>query len=548
MNPYKEVERLASSVAGRDIRGSFPPEGKGDYAFPLGFLLAREFGKKPEEAAREAAEKLRHPLLAEVKVEGGYVNVFFDRDEFLKSVWEEAVDPNYGRGEGGKAFVIDYSSPNIAKPMHVGHLRSTILGEAVKRILSWRGHRAIGLNYLGDIGTQFGALIVAFKRWVDEERLRKDPIKELLRIYVKFHEEAERDPSLEEEARKEFEKLERGDPENVALWKRFRELSLEGFERIYRRLGVSFDVVVGESDFVEEARKVSRELLEKGMAKIWEEGDKKGAIVADLEGEGLNHPVLLKSDGTTIYLSRDLASLLWRVREFNPDVLLYVVAIEQNLHFRQLFTVAKKLGVDRELVHLAFGMVHVEGMRLSTRRGQVVFLEDILDTAVNHVREEMMKRGTYSAEDAERVGVSSVVFWMLKAEPKKDVTFRWKDVTSFTGESGPYVQYAYVRAKNILRKAGEANTSPLTPEGEEWEIVKKVALFPLVLEEVEKKYTPHLLARYLLDLSSAFHHFYDHNRVLGDPREPLRLWIVKAVKNVLEIGQELLAMKPPERM
>ncbi|NPA86647.1 MAG: arginine--tRNA ligase [Candidatus Diapherotrites archaeon] len=547
MNPYRELEAYVEKLVGFPVKGSIPPEEKGDYAFPVGFRLAKEWKVSPEEAARRVAEKVDHPLVERVNVEGGYLNVFFNRRAFLERIWEDALSPHYGSASQEKTYVIDYSSPNIAKPMHVGHLRSTIIGESLKRILRYLGNRAIGLNYLGDIGTQFGALIVAYRRWVDEKRLQEDPIKELLRIYVKFHEEAEKDPSLEEEARREFEKLEKGDPENVALWKKFRELSLKGFERIYRRLGVEFDVIVGESDFVEDAKRIARELLEKGIAVVWEEGEKKGAIVADLEAEGLNHPVLLKSDGTTIYLSRDLASLLWRIREFDPDALLYVVAIEQNLHFRQLFTIAHKMGIDRELVHVSFGMVHVEGMRLSTRRGQVLFLEDILDTAVAHAAEEMKKRGSYSPEDAENIGVSSVIFWMLKTEPKKDVTFRWKEVTSFTGETGPYVQYAYVRARNILEKKS-GPISVLDPDDAEWELIKKIARFPLILEESARRYSPHVLARYLLDLATVFHHFYDHNRVIGSPREPFRLWIVRAVENVLGIGQKLLAMRPPRRM
>ncbi len=547
MNPFAEIEDYMRKLTDVSLKGEFPPEGKGDFAFPIGFRLAKTLRKSPNDISKEIASRIDHPLVEKAIPEGGYVNIFFNRLEFTKRIWEDALSPTYGSASEGKIYVIDYSSPNIAKPMHVGHLRSTIIGESLKRILRHRGNKVIGLNYLGDIGTQFGALIAAYKRWVDEKKLEEDPIKELLRIYVKFHEEAEKDPSLEEEARKEFEKLEKGDPENVRLWKRFRELSLKGFEGIYKRLGISFDVVVGESDFVEDAKRLARELLEKGIAKVWEEGEKKGAIVSDLEEEGLDHPVLLKSDGTTIYLSRDLASLLWRIKEFDPDALLYVVAIEQNLHFKQLFAIARKLGVDRELVHISFGMVHVEGMRLSTRRGQVVFLEDILNTAVNHAAEEMKARGTYSPEDAEKLGVSAVVFWMLKTEPKKDVTFRWKEVTSFTGETGPYVQYAYVRAKNILEKK-DGPIELLEPDDAEWNLVKLLARFPLEVERSARTYSPHILARYLLELATAFHHFYDHYRVIGDPREPFRLWLVKAVKNVLEIGQNLLVMKPPKRM
>jgi len=457
------------------------------------------------------------------------------------------LSQDFGKQHQGRTIVIDYSSPNVAKPMHVGHLRSTIIGNSLRRILKFTGNRVIGLNYLGDVGTQFGALIAAYKRWVDREKLQEDPIKELLRIYVKFHEEAEKDPALEDEARKEFERLEKGDPKNVRLWKEFRNLSLRGFEKIYRRLGVEFDIVTGESAFVEGAKKIAHELLEKCIAVVGTGGQKKGAIVADLEEEGLDHPVLLKSDGATIYLSRDLASLLWRVEKFDPDALIYVVAIEQSLHFKHIFAIARKLGIDRELVHLAFGMVHVEGMRLSTRRGQVLFLEDVLNRAVERAAEEMKARGTYTPSDAEKIGVSAVVFWMLKYEPNKDVVFRWKDVVSFTGETGPYVQYAYVRAKHILEK-GEKEMEPDTPDDREWELVKAVARFPRVVDTASRKYSPHVLARYLLTLAASFHNFYEKERVVGHSREPFRLWLTAAVKNVLEKGQELLGMKPPERM
>jgi arginyl-tRNA synthetase len=546
-DPYREIDDYISSLSGIKTEGTFPPEGRGDYAFPIGYQLAKVLRKSPQEAVEELAERINHPLIEGVVTEKGYLNLTFNREKFLKEIWEEALKPFYGSDREGRTYVIDYSSPNIAKPMHVGHLRSTILGESIKRLLTHLGNKVIALNYLGDIGTQFGALIVAYRRWVDEKKLEEDPIRELLRIYVKFHEEVEKDPSLEEEARRELEKLEAGDPENVALWKRFKELSLKGFERVYKRLGVSFDVIIGESEFVEDARRISRELLEKGIAIIAQEGNKKGAIVANLEEEGLDHPVLLKSDGTTIYLSRDLASLLWRYRKYNPDALLYVVAIEQNLHFKQLFAIARKLGVSSDLVHVSFGMVHVEGMRLSTRRGQVVFLEDILDTAVKYAAEEMKKRNSYNPEDAEKIGVSSVVFWMLKTEPKKDVNFRWDEVTSFTGETGPYVQYAYVRANKILEKAGSEPTFSI-PDDAEWKLIKLIALFPSVIKESAKKYSPHILAHYLLDLSTEFHHFYDHNRVLGDEREGIRLWIVSAVRNILGIGMDLLAMKAPSQM
>ncbi len=502
--------------------------------------------RDPASVAEEIRDSIEHPLVKEVEVLGGYVNIYLDRRAVVERIFDEVISPDYGSSEGRNHYVIDYSSPNIAKPMHVGHLRSTIIGESLKRILTFRGHKVTGINYLGDIGTQFGIVIAAYKLWKDKYSF-EDPIKDLLDMYVRYNQLMEEDPYFENVARSELEKLEAGDPENIEIWKKVKELSLKGFDRVYKRLGVTFDVITGESEFVEPAKRLSMELINKGIAFIPEEGPKKGAVVADLEKEGLDHPVLLKSDGTTMYLSRDLASLKWRYETFKPTHYLYVVAIEQSLHFKQLFSLANKIGIEGEKKHISFGMVHVEGMRLSTRKGQVVFLEDVLNTAVSYVSEEMEKRGTYNPEDAERIGVSSVIFWMLKIENNKDITMRWKDVTSFTGESGPYVQYAYVRSKHVLERF-EGSYKTGTSSDDEWTLIKDLLLFPEILNEVERSLEPHRLARHLLKLSSDFHHFYEHNRIIGSEKESFRAWITKGVNNVLRQGQYLLGMKPPEVM
>jgi len=391
MNAFLEVKRYLEELAeesGVSVPVQYPPgEKMGDLAMPVGFKLAKTRGVPPQEAAKEFAEKINHPLIERVETSGGYVNVFLKRAEIAKDILKKAIKENYGAERAKEErVVIDYSSINVAKPMHV-----------------FRGIEAIGINYLGDIGTQFGKLIVAYKKWVDEEALEQEPIKELLRIYVKFHEEAEKNPELEEEAREAYRRLEEGDKEYVELWRMFRELTIRYAEKIYELLGVEFDEISGESFYVERARELAETLLKMCVA---ERDPETGAIIVDFGDWGKD--VILKSDGTTLYLSRDLAALLDRVERYNPRKLIYVVGSEQSDHFRKLFWLARKLGVEKELVHVPFGLINLPEGKMSTRKGRVIFLEDVLRKAISLAGEEMEKRGTYNEEDARKIGVGAV--------------------------------------------------------------------------------------------------------------------------------------------
>ncbi len=552
MNAFLEVKRYLEDLAAREgaaVPVQYPPEQKmGDLALPAGFKLAKKWKKRPDEAAKAFADKIQHPLVERVEIASGYVNVFLKRKDVAVDVLEKAMDPSYGsRKSTGERVVIDYSSINVAKPMHVGHLRSTIIGGSLRRIYRFRGVEAIGINYLGDIGTQFGKLIVAYKRWVDEEALEREPIRELLRIYVKFHEEAEKNPELEDEAREAYRRLEEGEKEFVELWKRFRELTIRYADRIYKMLGVEFDEISGESFYVERARELAKMLLEMGIA---ERDPESGAIIVDF-GEKTGKDVILKSDGTTLYLSRDLAALLDRTERYDPKKLIYVVGSEQSDHFRKLFWLARRLNVDRDLVHVPFGLINLPEGKMSTRKGRVVFLEDVLKKAIDLAGEEMQKRGTFNEDDARKIGVGAVNYAILRVEPEKNITFQWEKVLSFEGDTGPYLQYSAVRARKILEKAGNWKLSePEEVNDEEWAMVKSVARFPEVLDETLGRDRPHLLARYAYDLARQFHAFYDHNPVLKskEPTKSFRLGIVAALHNVLSRSLNLLLIEEPERM
>ncbi len=551
MNAFLKVKEYLEELAernGASVPVQYPPDDKmGDLALPVGFKLAKSLRKGPQDAAEEFAKKINHPLIERTEVVGGYVNVFLKRPEVAKDVLEKAVAEDYGaEKEKGERVVIDYSSINVAKPMHVGHLRSTIIGGSLRRIYRFKGIEAVGINYLGDIGTQFGKLIVAYKRWVNEAALELEPIKELLRIYVKFHEEAEKNPALEEEAREAYRRLEAGEEEYVALWKRFRELTIKYAEKVYKLLGVEFDEISGESFYVKKARELAETLLKMGVA---ERDPETGAIIVDFGEWGKD--VILKSDGTTLYLSRDLAALLDRVERYNPKKLIYVVGSEQSDHFRKLFWIARKLDVKQELVHVPFGLINLPEGKMSTRKGRVIFLEDVLNKAIALAGDEMRKRGTYNEGDAQKIGVGAVNYAILKVEPEKNITFQWSRILSFEGDTGPYLQYSAVRARKILDKAkGWTVKTPETVNDDEWRMIKLIAQFPEVLSGVLAKDRPHILARYAYELARTFHGFYDRNPVLqsAEPTRSFRLGIVKGFHNVLTRSLNLLLIDVPERM
>ncbi|RLE72368.1 MAG: arginine--tRNA ligase [Thermoprotei archaeon] len=553
------LERVINELSkGEIIFYESPKSELGDLTTSAAFKLAKIEKTSPERIAEKIKKDIENsPWISSIQIVKGYVNVFLKRPLFTKNVVDEALREDYGvRDLGkGKTIVIDYSSPNVARPMHVGHLRSTILGGSLHRIYSLLGYRVVGINYLGDVGTQFGKLIYAYKKWVNLKALEKEPIKELFRLYVKFHAEAEKQPELEEAAKEEYRKLEEGEEEHVKLWEKFRTLSIEGFKKVYNLFGINFDEISGESFYIEEAKRLAEELLKKGIAKIGEKGGKKNAVIADLEKWGLNHPVLLKSDGTTLYLSRDLAALVDRCRKYRFHKAIYVVGREQALHFKQLFKIAELMGLPcGNLYHLSFGHLRLPEGKMSTRKGRVIFAEEVLERAVNLAREEIKKRWNEDRpEDALKIGVAAVAYAILKSEPEKDIVFKWEKILSFEGETGPYLQYSLTRAKKILEKAGiEPDELPenFTVNGYEWELVKAIARFPLAVLQAAEKIRPHLLAKYAFSLADIFNKFYEKCPVLRSPpeKQELRLLLVKAFYNTMRKALYLLLIPEPEQM
>jgi arginyl-tRNA synthetase len=441
-----------------------PPKPEmGDYAFPC-FQLSKTMRKAPNLIAGELKEKINSEGFEKIETAGAYLNFFVDKSSLIKSTLEKALQEkdSYGFSEIGKGknITIDFSSPNIAKPFHVGHLYSTVIGNSLYRILSSQGYNCISINHLGDWGTQFGKLIVAYKRWVDEEALDKEPIKELLRIYVKFHDEAEKDPSLDDLARMHFKRLEDGGEEELALWKKMTDVSLKEFNRVYEMLGVKFDSYAGESFYNDKMDAVVQEIKDKNLLT-----ESKGALVVDLEEYNMPPCIIMKSDGATIYATRDLTAAEYRKKTYDFYKNIYVVGTPQALHFKQVFTTLKLMGHEwaEDCVHVGFGLVKFADKKLATRTGDVIFLEDLLNEAVSRSR-ELIEQKSPNLEDkdevSKKIGIGAVVFTYLKNNRERDIVFSWDDMLNFEGETGPYVQYAYARGKSILRKAEGFSAEP----------------------------------------------------------------------------------------
>ncbi len=526
-----------------------PPETQfGDYAFPC-FKFASKMGKKPNKLAEELAGSLKDELIENIEVKGPYLNFFLNKEICSREILNEAFlkKKKYGSSKDGKGktILVEYSSPNIAKPFGIGHLRSTVIGNSLKKIFSHRGWKTISVNHLGDWGTQFGKLIVAYKNWGDEKKLEKDPIKHLLDVYVKFHSEAEINPELDEEARSEFKKMEENDKDNLALWELFKKLSLDEFEKYYKMLDISFDSFAGESSYtnkMEPAIEVLRESTKTEMSD--------GAMIVNLEDKNMPPFLLKKSDGATTYHTRDLAAALYRLEKYNPDKILYVVGAPQKLHFDQLFTVLGKMGHSKELFeHIDFG--HFKG--ISTRKGSIIFLEEVLDKAIELAKKTIVKKNPglkNKDEVAQMIGIGAVVFADLSNDRVKDAVFDWDKFLNFEGETAPYVQYTHARCCSIIRKAGTkiGNTVDFSRVEGEINLIKQIGKFGDALDQASKQYKPSILARYLLDLSSEFNSFYAKFKIIGEEEEKLRLLIVDAVRNVLEVGLDLLGIKAPEEM
>lgn len=571
----EEICYLLSSLTGMDpgevaFSLEIPPEpGLGEYAFPC-YGLARSQKRPPHIIAAELAAKIKPAeYLEKVQSAGPYLNFYVHRPYLFSRLLPEItrLGPEYGRnGEGqGQTVVIDYSAPNIAKPFGIGHLRSTVIGSALYRLYSIMGYRVVGVNHLGDWGTQFGKLIVAYKRWGDGSRLEEDPVHYLYNLYVLFHKEAEINPELEEEARLWFRNLEMNEAEAVQLWERFRALSLEEFKRLYSFLGIRFDSYQGESFYNPLLEGTIGLAVEKGLAK-----ESQGALIADLEPYGLPPCLLRKKDGAALYITRDLAAAIYRYEQYRFHKLLYVVGAEQTLHFKQLFKILELLGYSwaQDCVHIPFGLIHFKEGRMSTREGRVVFLEDVLnralDLAHNIIREK--NPDLLHKENAARmVGLGAVIFGDLINDRIKDIEFDWDKVLDFSGETAPYVQYAHARICSIFRKAAqegeevslalEHNFPALLETGflsspEEEQLVITLARFGEQVRRAAQDYRPSYLARYLVDLARDFNKFYHNCPVLTADQNlrRARLLLIKGVRVVLHNGLALLGIEAPEEM
>lgn len=523
----------------------------GDLAFPC-FELARELRKAPYLIAEEIVLNLDSSEFHKVEAVGGYVNAFLPKElvarEVLKKVLEEANRYGFSVVHKGKTMTIDLSSPNIAKPFSMGHLRSTVIGNSIALIAEKQGYRVIRINHLGDWGTQFGKLIVAYRKWGEEEKVRLNPIKELLALYIKFHEEAESNPTLNDLGREAFKLLEDGNEEAIQLWKWFRKESLKEFNKIYELLEIQFDSQHGEAFYNDKMDRVVEILHEK---QLLEESD--GATVVSLE----DYPPCLikKRDGTTLYATRDLAAALYRQEYYHFDKSLYVVGNEQTLHFSQLFAVLEKMDYkwQKGMVHIPFGMILKDGKKMSTRKGKIVLLEEVLNEAIQLASQNIKDKNPNLAERqeiAKQIGVGAIIFHDLKHNRINDIEFSLEDMLTFEGETGPYVQYTHARATSLLRK-GEYNRNPkqiLKVDEEAWPIIKLLLEFPDIIIKALEEYDPSQIARMLLDLSKAFNKYYAAVKILDDEQSYHRLSVVSAVKIVLKEGLRLLGIQAPDTM
>jgi arginyl-tRNA synthetase len=526
----------------------------GDLAFPC-FTLAKTLRKSPALIAEELAVKMDNPLFEKVEAKGAYVNVFLNKATVSKQVIETVLQQDHHYGDvslgEGKTIVLDLSSPNIAKPFSMGHLRSTVIGNAIANIAEKCGYKAVRINHLGDWGTQFGKLIAAYKRWGNDEKIKENPIKELFNLYVKFHEEAETNEQLESEGRAWFKKLEDGDEEAYRLWKWFRDESLKDFSRIYELLGVSFDSYHGEAFYNDKMERVVHLLEEQGLL-----SESDGAMVVRLDEKELPPCLIKKSDGATLYATRDLAAALYRYETYQFAKALYVVGHEQSLHFQQVFSVLEKLGFAwaKTMVHVPFGLILKDGKKMSTRKGRVILLEDVLKEAISLAEQNIAAKNPNlenKDEIARQVGVGAVIFYDLKHERINNIEFSLEDMLKFEGETGPYVQYTYARACSILRNAQTAAANDIhgLTDDESWEIVKLLAAFPHVIQKAYEHLDPSLIAKYVIHLAQAFNSYYAHTKILvEDEGLHARLALVRATTIVLKEGLRLLGIGAPEKM
>ncbi|WP_045522781.1 arginine--tRNA ligase [Neobacillus niacini] len=528
----------------------------GDLAFPC-FSLAKVKRKSPNIIAQELSVKIQSPTFEKIEVVGAYLNIFLNKKLVSEDTVAEIIKQKdkYGALDIGnnRPVTIDLSSPNIAKPFSMGHLRSTVIGNSLAFIVEKCGYKPIRINHIGDWGTQFGKLITAYKLWGEEERVKQNPIKELLTLYVKFHDEAESDPSLVEQGRTWFKKLEDGDEEAISLWQWFRDESLKEFSRIYELMNIHFDSFAGEAFYNDKMDRVVQLLEEK---QLLIESDQ--AQVVELTDEGLPLCLIKKSDGATLYATRDLAAALYRKENYDFDLSLYVVGNEQSLHFKQLIAVLEKMGYAwaKNMVHIPFGMMLKDGKKMSTRKGKVVLLEEVLNESISMARHNIEEKNpnlTNKDAVAKKVGVGAVMFHDLKNFRMNDIEFSLEEMLRFEGETGPYVQYTYARACSILRKANwqiDHVVQTSSPSWEkEWKVVSLLMEFTNAIKRAFEQFDPSQIAKYIVDLAQAFNKYYGEVKILENGAEQqARLALVSSVTIVLKEGLRLLGIEAPEEM
>ncbi|MBW9169700.1 arginine--tRNA ligase [Clostridium estertheticum] len=569
MDYKKVVARRIKQLVELDIETiesliEIPPKPEmGEFAFPC-FQLSKVMRKAPNMIAKDLKEKIEKDGFEKIECFGPYLNFFLDKGAFIKNTVEKILDEgdNYGSSKigEGKNIVVEYSSPNIAKPFHVGHLFTTVIGNSLYKILSFEGYNCTGINHLGDWGTQFGKLIYAYKNWVDEDALASEPIKELLRIYVKFHEEADLDPTLNEQAKMYFKKLEDGCDEEVELWTKFRDVSLVEFKKLYETLNVKFDSYAGESFYCDKMDDIIKDIDAKGLLV-----DSNGAKVVMLDEYNIPPCIIKKSDGATIYATRDLAAATYRKKTYDFHKNIYVVGKDQALHFKQVFTTLKLMGNKwaDDCVHVPFGTVRFADKKLSTRKGDVIFLDDLLNQAVAKTLEVINEKNPEleNKEDvAKKVGIGAIVFTYLKNHRERDIVFNWEEMLSFDGETGPYVQYTYARAKSILRKVEETSKNNETDveldynkldSKEEFELVKQLEGFQKSILFAIDKLEPSMVTRYVIDVAKAFNKFYNQYNISNlkdEADKKAKIKMVEATCQVIKNALGLIGIEVVDRM
>jgi len=551
----QNIEVLTSEEISQLIEIPPKPE-MGDFAFPC-FRLAKSYHKAPPMIAQDLKESIGdQAFLSEIKVIGGYLNFYVDKAQYAQQIidkYNSATD--YGCSDQGKdkTICIDYSSPNVAKNFHVGHLRTTIIGNSLYKIFSKLGYKVVRINHLGDWGTQFGKLIVAYKKWGSREAVEEKGIEELMDIYVKFHEEAEKDDSLNDEARAWFLKMEQGNEEALEIWQWFRDISLKEFMRVYNILGMEFDSFAGESFYRDKTADVIKRLTDDGLLK-----ESQGAMIVPLDEYDMPPCIVAKKDGSSIYATRDLAAILYRKATYNFDRCLYVTGLEQKLHFAQVFKVIELMGNDyaKNLVHIPYGLVSLKSGKISSRKGNVIFAEDLLRESINKttsIIEEKNPDIPDKEEVAKQVGIGAIIFNDLYNQRIKDVIFDWNKLLNFDGETGPYVQYTYARASSVLRKIGEVpDTIDYTLLTDEASIglLKEIERYPQVIKDAAERYEPSVIARYSIDLAHAFNKFYHECQinVEDETTKYTRTNVVKIARYIIKDALSLLGIQCPEQM